>query len=95
MSNNKKDEIIKYIIESEEVMTKIINKMDSPNQELQAYSIRTLGNILAEAENYSDDLTKYNILEKVYPLLNNKNWEMRRDGCWLLANYVFEDAAAN
>ena len=72
-----------------------MENLSNANPEIQTYAIRILGNILAEAEDYAGDLTKYQILDKIYPLLSNKSWEMRRDGCWLLANYVFETAPAN
>lgn len=74
LTNNLQDEIIYTIISSEELVNKIIGNLQSPNEEVQTYAIRILGNILAEAEDYAGDLTKYKILDHVYPLLNSKNW---------------------
>jgi hypothetical protein len=89
MTNNKKDEIIYSIISSEELVNLMIKNLYNPNPEIQSYAIRILGNILAEPEDYAGDLTKYHLLDEIFPLLTNKNWEMRRDGCWLIANYIF------
>lgn len=95
LTNNEKDDIIFFIIESEQIVTLLIDNFKAPNKQIQAYSIRILGNILAEAEDYSADLTHYKIVDKIFPLLNSHDWELRRDCCWLIANYVHEFGAAN
>lgn len=53
-------------------MSTIIDGFGSKNPQIQEYAIRIIGNILAEAEDYAGDLTKYQILDRLYPLLSNQ-----------------------
>jgi hypothetical protein len=45
-------------------------------------------------EDYGSDLTKWHLVDRMFSILGSVNEEIRRDGCWLLANYVFEPPAA-
>jgi hypothetical protein len=83
------------MINNEEVLTTIIDAFSCSNIEIQQYAIRIIGNILAESEDYAGDLTKYHLLDKIYPLLSHKNPTVKRDTCWVLSNYAYETAAAN
>jgi hypothetical protein len=50
MSNNQKDEIIDSIMSHGEVLAQIIMGLQHENKQIQSYTIRIIGNILAEKE---------------------------------------------
>ena len=94
MTNNYKDESIDSILKDEQILNLIIQAFNHPDEEIQKYSIRIIGNVLAEPDDYSHDLMKYGLVEILHPLLKSKNKEIRKDVCWCLANYVYDNAAA-
>lgn len=47
MSNNYKDEIIESIMSNEEVLTQILDCLKHEKTEIQNYTVRIIGNILA------------------------------------------------
>lgn len=89
MSNNKDDEIIQNIIDNQEVLQNIIQSLNHFNPEIKKSALRIIGNILAEKEEYAYVLSKYKILDQIYPFLNSNDMEIRKDACWTLSNFAF------
>jgi hypothetical protein len=95
MTNAEKDEIIESVTQNQQILESIITAISNSNEEVQLYSVRIIGNILAERDDYSELFTKFNIIDKLSPILQSPNPQIKKDVLWLLSNYIFDAAPSN
>lgn len=77
-------------MKNEDVIETLIQSLNDFKPDIRKYSLRIIGNILAEKEEYVPILEKFNILQHLYDLLNEHDDEVRKDACWALSNFAVE-----
>ena len=83
------------MIKSENALESLINSLSSQNKNIMKHSLWILGNLLAEKEENALALQEYQILDKMFPLLNSNDAVIRKDACWAISNFSIEKNPSN
>lgn len=94
MSNMKGDESIMEMADSDDILERLIECMQSPNAEIQRNSIRIIGNIMGEGQEFVEILEKFKLLDSFFNLLLVKDDTTLKDVCWLISNYSSTPSSA-
>lgn len=81
-------------MEDEKAIEYVVEGLRNSNPSVQKYSIRIIGNIIAEQSEYTDTLHRYKFVSHLFDLLQSSHEELRRDTCWLLSNLCCERSSA-
>jgi hypothetical protein len=94
LTNNKEDEAVGTLVADEPSLACLVQALQADSQEIKKYAIRILGNIAADQPDHVETLHREALLDRLFPLFLSSDPEVRRDGCWLVANLCCERVSA-
>ncbi len=88
LSNQEGHESISWLFDQEDVIDSILRGLQSPELKIKTLCLRIIGNILGEEnEEYAQTLIRTKILDLLFSFLTSSSLALRKDACWVIANF--------
>lgn len=87
LSNICKHECLPALMDCDLALNALLEGLEGANSEIRTESIRIIGNACSEGEEYLSVFERMRLLDRIFKLMLNPEWKLRRDTCWMLVNF--------